>query len=1386
MKKKKSSAWLLLAMLLAAAQIAFIFPAVPTEAQAAAEEDFASKPYMGWSSYSLQVYHTGSWITADHIKAQSDAMHEKLQPYGYEYINVDAGWNGSMDEYGRPVPSTTLYPDGLQDVIDHVHANGQKFGLYLIPGLSPQAYEDNLQIYGTSCRMQEIAAQPLQKSDYWGLGYKIDFSNPCAQKYIDSIADQLGEWGVDFIKFDSVTPGSGISDLSMDARDDVKAWSQALKRHDIWLELSWALDIRYVDYWKEHADGWRIDWDIECYCGSEALTTWPSIARLFPKAEQWWRHAGPEGWNDFDSLNVGNGEMDGLTKDERQSAMTFWAISAVPLYIGDDMTKLDDYGIELLTNEEVIAVNQAGRPAHPVSTDTEQQVWYANNGDGSYTVGLFNLGEKSAEMVVDWPSIGLEAPAAVRDLWSRSDLGIYKDGYRAELPAHGSRLLRVTAQDGWVAVNDDDTGMRYEGSWKRNGGMELPSDTQNLVIDVIDETVNGSTVSPSAANFDKEASKQQDIELTVQWNDNKEVSRISNGGHDLVPLTDYTVNGNIIRIHKSYLADLPNGTAQLTFTFPAGPHQQLVLTIQDTTVQDSRVYPPVISYDRNERLASDPSDVNLTLALNGNALTAVATGSTTLAAGIDYTVSAAQMQLKREFLSSLPVGMTELIFTFTNGQPQRAVVVVRDTAAGGVISLNDDHPDIHYTGAWNRSYNRGLGDFGDDVHFAEKDGEYFEYTFTGTGIELVTELDPSQGEMDIYVDDVYVQTVDTSNAGRLAQQTVFHLSGMEYGSHTVKAVKKSGIFMLLDQIRVLMPDLITPSAVRYDKADSAETEVTVTGATYGYTLDSIKNGEIELVKEQDYALADQQVMLKKSYLAAQPNGLTQLLFSFSGGASQTLALTVEDSAAEHSLLETTKESFDKNEAVQQDITVGVAWNGNSLAGISHRGSDLKPGTDYSVNGNRIVLSKSYLATLPVGRALLHFSFSGGAPQILAVDVGDTTPPNSTIVPSVAGFDKNAEVQKAVTATMELNGNQLTGIRYGDSVLQEGTDYIVSGNQITILSTFLKQLPLGTAKLELAFSSGRPQDLAVVIIDTSRGRYVTVNDDDASLRYIGAWQHSRNRGLGDYKDDVHFTEKNGDYYEFRFKGTGIELITEKDNAQGDMDIYVDGDFLQTISTYAPEKQVQQSVYHVDGLTDEEHTVKVVKKSGYYMLLDHLKYRVTDLIEPDAAAFNKNGRNPKDVEVELRVDETTLTAIKHGAGLLKEGKDYSVSRDKVKIKKSYLAKAPVGTNVFEFQFRGDYLNDVHATPSNGDYFEYTFQGTGVELLTPKGPGQGKIDLYVDGKFMKTINAYHDSRQTLQSVYRLNGLQNSEHTIKGVKRSGNWMIVDQLKFRVPKGNK
>ena len=243
----------------------------------AADNGLALKPYMGWSSYSMQVYDgpSGNWTSAQKLKQQSDAMHEKLQSHGYEYINIDAGWNGDMDAYARPVPSTTLYPDGLKNLTDYIHANGQKVGVYMIPSLSHAAYDQDLPIYGApGCSTKKIVQQPVTQGDYWNLGYKMDFSNSCGQAYIDSIADQLVDWGIDFVKLDSVTPGSGHNDTSMDARGAVKAWSQALSKRGIWLELSWALDHNYVEDWKQYANGWRVDWDVESYDPKVGMTQW--------------------------------------------------------------------------------------------------------------------------------------------------------------------------------------------------------------------------------------------------------------------------------------------------------------------------------------------------------------------------------------------------------------------------------------------------------------------------------------------------------------------------------------------------------------------------------------------------------------------------------------------------------------------------------------------------------------------------------------------------------------------------------------------------------------------------------------------------------------------------------------------------------------------------------------------------------------------------------------------------------------------------------------------------------------------------------------------------------------------------------------------------------
>jgi hypothetical protein len=139
----------------------------------------------------------------------------------------------------------------------------------------------------------------------------------------------------------------------------------------------------------------------------------------------------------------GDGKRDGLTAVEKQTAMTLWCISCSSLYTGADLTHLDAADFEMLTNREVIAIDQAGRVATPISQATPQQVWRVKNPDGSFTVALFNLGNDSAEVGVRWSDLEISGKAAVRDLWSHSDLGEVAQEFSATLEPRACRLLIV-------------------------------------------------------------------------------------------------------------------------------------------------------------------------------------------------------------------------------------------------------------------------------------------------------------------------------------------------------------------------------------------------------------------------------------------------------------------------------------------------------------------------------------------------------------------------------------------------------------------------------------------------------------------------------------------------------------------------------------------------------------------------------------------------------------------------------------------------------------------------------------------------------------------------------------------------------------------------------
>jgi hypothetical protein len=422
------------------------------------EQSLAARPYMGWSSWSLQSTNypgvnpngPASWLTEQHVLAQADVLAAKLKSHGYEYVNIDAGWLGGFDAYGRPIANPTTFPDGIRYMGNYVHQKGLKLGIYLAVGLDPRSYNNgNTPIYGTTdCHTKDIVYPDLRTTNGWDSAYKIDYASHCAQAYANSIADVFASWGVDFLKMDGVGPGSFKGGANYDNTPDVAAWAQALKQtgRPIEYTISWALSHNQASTWKQYTNGWRIDTDVECYCNT--LVAWnASVKQRWNDVVQWIPDAGPGHWNNLDSLDVGSGTMDGLTDAERQSYATLWAIESAPLYSGDDLTKLDSYGLSLLTNDEVIAVDQAGNPAKPVSQSSDQQVWYARNADGSYTVALFNLGNSPATVTANWNDLGILGTATVRDLWSHRNLGSATGSFSAALPVHGSRLLRIAPQE---------------------------------------------------------------------------------------------------------------------------------------------------------------------------------------------------------------------------------------------------------------------------------------------------------------------------------------------------------------------------------------------------------------------------------------------------------------------------------------------------------------------------------------------------------------------------------------------------------------------------------------------------------------------------------------------------------------------------------------------------------------------------------------------------------------------------------------------------------------------------------------------------------------------------------------------------------------------------
>ena len=332
-------------------------------------------------------------------------------------------------------------------VADYIHGLWMNFGIYVTQGVSKQAVNKNTPIEGTNHTVDQIATPSHAEENYNCKGMvSIDYSKPGAQEYINSWVNRFAKWGVDYIKLDGIQDRNG---------PDIQAWENAIRQSGRPI----VLDATEGDFTQalaptlmKYADQWEFAPDIECdRCARQPpdagyiLTTWTNIAKRFDLVAEWQPYAGSGRWNDYDSIEVGNGSHNGLTADERQSQLSLWALASAPLILGVDLTHLDQLDLLYLKNTAVLAVDQDSIAAKRVVKTGDRQVFAKTETNGEAIVGLFNTGDTAETVSIQATAVGLpesERGYSTQDLWTGERKKTGRD-ISAVVPPHGVVLYRV-------------------------------------------------------------------------------------------------------------------------------------------------------------------------------------------------------------------------------------------------------------------------------------------------------------------------------------------------------------------------------------------------------------------------------------------------------------------------------------------------------------------------------------------------------------------------------------------------------------------------------------------------------------------------------------------------------------------------------------------------------------------------------------------------------------------------------------------------------------------------------------------------------------------------------------------------------------------------------
>ena len=424
--------------------------------------DFIKKPPMGWNSWDCY----GAGVTEDELLGNAEFMRDRLKQYGYQYVVCDIQWyepaaKGNvynnfadlcMDEYSRLIPAVNRFPSsangaGFKPIADKIHSMGLKFGIHIMRGIPRQAVHRNKRIYGTTARARDIASQ-FSLCPWNTDMYGVDTEKRGAEEYYDSLFKLYASWGVDFVKVDDIANTEFSPQNPYSAEKEIEMIRAAIDRsgRDMVLSLSpGPAPLNKAEHLSENANMWRISGDF--------WDRWDKLLNMFSLCEKWYPYVKDGSFPDCDILPLGKlcidgsymgdmGRDSGFAKEEQKTMMTLWAVFRSPLFFGGELRLTDDYTLSLVTNPEVINVNQNSEKPLFVYNKGGIAVWQTKI-ENCTAVAVFNLSDEEKHYKLSFSDLGIENVRAVRDLWARKDIPKCENDVAVSLKPHSSEFFEI-------------------------------------------------------------------------------------------------------------------------------------------------------------------------------------------------------------------------------------------------------------------------------------------------------------------------------------------------------------------------------------------------------------------------------------------------------------------------------------------------------------------------------------------------------------------------------------------------------------------------------------------------------------------------------------------------------------------------------------------------------------------------------------------------------------------------------------------------------------------------------------------------------------------------------------------------------------------------------